>query len=237
VIVSSGAIAAGMSALGPGAAPLRHADAAGGGRGRAAPSHGPRAELLEGEGPPVAQVLLTQHDIVQRSIMSTPATRSKRLLELGAIPIVNENDTVAVEEIRYGDNDRIAALVDQHRPRRPSGVAVRRGRVFTSHPQLAGGEPAHHRRGDHPGTCSALRPCGRSALGPACMASKLEAARIASLSGSGGGHRLSGIAPEPSSMSGGAGTWEHISCQPAPAGGSEAVDRVGSGGSGPHPCR
>ena len=111
VIVSSGAIAAGMSALGlerrPSDMPTLQAAAAVGQR-RLMDLW---AELLESEGPPVAQVLLTQHDIVQRSHYVNARNTLERLLELGTIPIVNENDTVAVEEIRYGDNDRIAALV------------------------------------------------------------------------------------------------------------------------------
>jgi glutamate 5-kinase len=57
------------------------------------------------------QVLLTSHDFAQRSQYLHARRTVQRLLELDVVPIVNENDTVADDEIRYGDNDRIAALV------------------------------------------------------------------------------------------------------------------------------
>lgn len=61
----------------------------------------------------VAQVLLTADDMVRRSHYNNARRTLRRLLELGVLPIVNENDTVATEEIRLGDNDRLAALVCQ----------------------------------------------------------------------------------------------------------------------------
>jgi glutamate 5-kinase len=111
IVVSSGAIAAGMAPLGltrrPGDMPTLQAAAAAG---------QPRlmdlyADLLGEHGVAVAQVLLTAYDIVQRRHYVNARNTMERLLELGAVPVVNENDTVAVEEIRYGDNDRLAALV------------------------------------------------------------------------------------------------------------------------------
>src|SRR4030042_6033874 len=59
----------------------------------------------------VAQVLLTQDDVRDRSRYLNARNPLIPLLHLGVIPIVNENDTVAVEEIRFGDNDQISALV------------------------------------------------------------------------------------------------------------------------------
>jgi glutamate 5-kinase len=70
-------------------------------------------EALEPHGLPVAQVLLTRDDTeVRRRWLNGRATL-ERLLELGAVPVVNENDAVATGEIRYGDNDRLAARVAQ----------------------------------------------------------------------------------------------------------------------------
>ncbi|MCA1830301.1 MAG: glutamate 5-kinase, partial [Actinobacteria bacterium] len=60
---------------------------------------------------PVGQVLLTQDDFVRRKGYLNAHNALERLLALGVVPIVNENDTVAVDEIRFGDNDRLAALV------------------------------------------------------------------------------------------------------------------------------
>jgi len=62
---------------------------------------------------PTAQILVTAHDTeVRRQFLNARATL-RALLDLGALPIVNENDTVATEELRYGDNDRLAARVAQ----------------------------------------------------------------------------------------------------------------------------
>ena len=70
-------------------------------------------EALEPHGLPVAQILLTRDDTeVRRRWLNARAT-VETLLRLGAAPVVNENDTVATEEIRYGDNDRLAARVAQ----------------------------------------------------------------------------------------------------------------------------
>jgi glutamate 5-kinase len=60
---------------------------------------------------PIAQVLLTRSDLVQRSRYLNVYNTFRELLELGVIPIVNENDTVAVEELKFGDNDTLSALV------------------------------------------------------------------------------------------------------------------------------
>jgi glutamate 5-kinase len=59
----------------------------------------------------VGQVLLTADDVVRRAHYRNAARTFERLLNLGVVPVVNENDTVATEEIRFGDNDRLAALV------------------------------------------------------------------------------------------------------------------------------
>jgi glutamate 5-kinase len=114
LIVSSGAIALGRRRLGlTGAKPLdleeKQASAAAG------QSLLMRAweEAFEPHGVGVAQVLLTRDDTeIRRRWLNARAT-VETLLRLGAIPIVNENDTVATEEIRYGDNDRLAARVAQ----------------------------------------------------------------------------------------------------------------------------
>ena len=59
----------------------------------------------------VGQVLLTADDVTRRTHYRNARRTLERLLELGIVPIVNENDTVATHEIRFGDNDRLAALV------------------------------------------------------------------------------------------------------------------------------
>ena len=111
VLVSSGAIAAGLAPLG---LPRRPRDLAtqqaAASVGQLALAHA-YAESFAGHGLVVGQVLLTADDVVRRSHYRNAQRTFTRLLSLGAVPVVNENDTVATEEIRFGDNDRLAALV------------------------------------------------------------------------------------------------------------------------------
>jgi len=69
------------------------------------------ADILAGEGIVAAQVLLTLDDTEERRRYLNARATLKTLLELGAVPVINENDTVATAEIRFGDNDRLAARV------------------------------------------------------------------------------------------------------------------------------
>lgn len=111
VIVSSGAIAAGVEALGLPSRPseltgLQAAAAVGQVR-----LIGTYQEVLAAEGLAVAQILLTRHDTGHRQAYLYACRTLERLLEMGVVPVVNENDTTAVDEIRFGDNDTLAALV------------------------------------------------------------------------------------------------------------------------------
>ena len=113
ILVSSGAIALGRRQLGlpAGPLPLEHKQAAAAvGQIRLAHAY---KELLEDEQTAIAQVLLTLQDSEQRRRYLNARATLSALLELGAIPVINENDTVATAEIRYGDNDRLAARVAQ----------------------------------------------------------------------------------------------------------------------------
>jgi glutamate 5-kinase len=111
VLVSSGAVAAGMGLLGlerrPVDLPTLQAAAAVG-----------QSELIQayqrvltGHGLTGAQILLSQDDFVRRGRYLNARTTLRRLLELGVLPIINENDAIATEELAYGDNDHLAALV------------------------------------------------------------------------------------------------------------------------------
>ena len=111
ILVSSGAILAGMEALGlterPRDLPLKQATAAVG------QSHLMRAyeEAFQPCGQRVAQILLTREDLRHRGRYLNARNTFFTLLRLGIVPIVNENDTVAVQEIQFGDNDTLSALV------------------------------------------------------------------------------------------------------------------------------
>jgi glutamate 5-kinase len=114
VLVSSGAIALGARRLGlpkGGRASLEDAQAAAA-TGQIILSHC-YSELLAERGLPAAQLLLTLDDLEDRRRFLNASATLSRLLGLGAVPVINENDSVATAEIRFGDNDRLAARVAQ----------------------------------------------------------------------------------------------------------------------------
>jgi len=113
VLVSSGAIALGRRELKLPAGPLAlpHAQAAAA-VGQITLAHIYK-ELFAAAGVTVAQILLTLEDSERRRRYLNARATLSELLELGALPVINENDTVATTEIRYGDNDRLAARVAQ----------------------------------------------------------------------------------------------------------------------------
>jgi len=111
ILVTSGAVSAGIGVLGiegrPRTIPQKQAVAAVG-QGRLMHSY---AEAFATHGLTVAQVLLTRDDLRVRARYLNARNTFLAILAYGAVPIVNENDTVAVDEIRFGDNDTLAALV------------------------------------------------------------------------------------------------------------------------------
>lgn len=111
VVVSSGAAAAGRDVLGLTGRPkdietLQACAAA----GQASLTEA-YAEILRESGVPCGQVLLTRRDVMDREAYLNARSTLVRLLELGAVPVVNENDTVSVAELAFGDNDMLGALV------------------------------------------------------------------------------------------------------------------------------
>ena len=111
LIVSSGAIVSGLEKLGlrdkPKSLPEKQAAAAVG-QSRLMWAY---EKSFEAKGLKVAQVLLTRDDLTDRRRFLNSRNTLAALLDLGVIPVINENDTVAVEEIRFGDNDNLAGLV------------------------------------------------------------------------------------------------------------------------------
>ncbi len=183
VVVSSGAVAAGVAALGLAARPtdVRTLQAlAAAGQPRLMRSWD---AALAAHGLVPAQALLVPHDFIDRRQYLHARRTLTRLLELGTVPIINENDAIASDETRYGDNDRIAALVAHNIGAAVMVLLTDLDGLYTADPrvnedaQLIGRVPA-----DDP--LLAIR-AGRtgSARGSGGMASKLEAARIASWSG------------------------------------------------------
>ena len=112
IIVSSGAIACGLERLGmsgkrPDDMPTLQA-AASVGQGLFVSAYG---DAFERRGMLTSLVLITRRDTADRTAYLHARDTLERLLELGVVPVVNENDTVSVEQIRFGDNDTLAALV------------------------------------------------------------------------------------------------------------------------------
>jgi glutamate 5-kinase len=111
ILVSSGSIALGRGVLelGTGALALEKSQAAAAvGQIRLARAY---EEVLQPHGIKTAQVLMTLEDSVDRRRYLNSRATLEQLLSLGVVPIVNENDTIATDEIRFGDNDRLAAQI------------------------------------------------------------------------------------------------------------------------------
>lgn len=185
IIVSSGAIALGSRQLGlskGGRATLEDAQAAAAvGQIALARAWG---DALAALGTNAAQVLLTLGDLEDRRRYLNAAATLDRLLMLGVVPVVNENDTVATEEIRFGDNDRLAARVAQ--------AAGAQGLILLSDVDgLYTGDPARDAQARRIPIVEALDDTHRamasaasaSGMGSGGMATKIAAAEIAGHAG------------------------------------------------------
>ncbi len=185
ILVSSGAIAAGLGPLGLAARPsdipsLQAAAAVGQGRLLSRYSH-----LLKAGGLVSAQLLLTRYDFMNRQHYVNARNTVDRLLALGVVPIVNENDTVAVDEIRFGDNDRLAALVANLVRAKTLALLTDARGVHTDDPRRVPDAPVIDEV-DRITPELERRAGGRgSTLGSGGMASKIAAAWVATFSGVG----------------------------------------------------
>jgi len=183
-VVSSGAIALGARRLGltkGGRASLEDAQAAAA-TGQIALSQ-VWAEVLGAEGLTAAQILVTLDDLEHRRRYLNAAATLDRLLGLGVVPVINENDSVATEEIRFGDNDRLAARVAQAAG--AGGVILLSDidGLYDKNPALPGANHiARVERID--GAIEAMADTGSaSGMGSGGMVSKISAARIANAAG------------------------------------------------------
>lgn len=183
LLVSSGAVSAGVAALGLATRPtdvvtLQAISAAG--QSRLMETYN---RSLGRHGLVAAQVLLVPHDFVDRRQYLHARRTLVRLLELGCIPIVNENDAIASDEIRYGDNDRIAALVAHNVAADVLVLLTDTPGLYTADPRTdAAAELVSVVAADDPLLSVAATASG-SRRGSGGMASKLSAARMASWSG------------------------------------------------------
>jgi glutamate 5-kinase len=183
VLVVSGAIAAGMPALG---LTVRPTDV-GTLQALAAVGQPRLVERLNGifstYGIVGGQVLLTPYDFVQRSQYLHARETLQRLLDLGVVPIVNENDTVADDAIRYGDNDRLAALVSHLLHADALVMLTDTAGLFTADPRHDEGASLIEEIVEVDEALEQVAGGAGTARGSGGMASKLAAAKIASWSG------------------------------------------------------
>jgi glutamate 5-kinase len=182
VLVSSGAIAAGIAPLGLKARPRDLATqqaAAGVGQLLLVERY---AASFARHGLTVGQVLLTADDLHRRGSYRNAVRTLERMLALGVIPIVNENDTVATHEIRFGDNDRLAALVAHLVQAEALVLLSDIDGLYTSDPRKPGAVLVPEVAAD-----ADLEVIGiggsHSPVGTGGMATKLDAARIATGAG------------------------------------------------------
>ncbi len=177
-VVSSGAIALGLPRLGLSRRPrsmpkLQAASALGQARLQAA-----WEEALGREGVPAAQILLTAVDVAERSTYVNARNALNALFALGAVPVVNENDATATDEISFGDNDALAAQV----------AVLARARLLVLLTEVEGvlsrapGKPGAHLISDGSMARNAVLG-GASPLGKGGMRSKVLAAEVAAAAG------------------------------------------------------
>ena len=184
IVVSSGAIALGARRLGldkGGRGSLADAQAAAA-VGQIALS-GLWAELLGAHGLTAAQLLLTLEDLEDRRRYLNVTATLGRLLDAGAVPVINENDSVATQEIRFGDNDRLAARVAQ--AARASAVLLLSDvdGLYDRHPAEPGAQLLPVVKGVTAEIRAMASPLSGSGMGSGGMVSKLQAAEIAEMAG------------------------------------------------------
>lgn len=184
ILVSSGAIALGARKLGlraGGRATLEDAQAA------AAVGQillaGLWAELLAGHGLMAAQILVTLDDFEDRRRWLNASATLDRLLQLGVVPVLNENDSVATEEIRFGDNDRLAARVAQAAQAQAVVLLSDVAGLYTANPARSPDAELIARVEDIEAVRHLADSSSASGMGSGGMAAKIEAARIAVAAG------------------------------------------------------
>lgn len=183
VLVSSGAIAAGLSPLGLKVRPKDLATqqaAASVGQGLLIAQY---SEKFKAHGVISSQVLLTTEDVIRRSHYANAQQTLTKLLSLGVIPIINENDTVGTQEIRFGDNDRLAALVALLIQADLLVLVSDIDALYDAPPKQAGAKPIRYVAQISDIESVELGGAGSAGVGSGGMVTKVEAARIATGAG------------------------------------------------------
>ncbi|WP_347301981.1 glutamate 5-kinase [Croceibacterium sp. TMG7-5b_MA50] len=184
ILVGSGAVALGAAKLG-----LPH-----GGRGSLADAQASAAvgqialaglwsNLLAEHGLVAAQLLLTVDDLEDRRRYLNASATLGRLLKAGAVPVINENDSVATQEIRFGDNDRLAARVAQAANAQVVMLLSDVDGLYDRHPKEPDAALVPRIKGVTPAVQAMASGDSGSGMGSGGMSSKLIAAKIATRAG------------------------------------------------------
>jgi glutamate 5-kinase len=183
LLVSSGAIAAGMAPLGLRKRPRDLATqqaAASVGQGLLIARY---TEAFAAHGLGTGQVLLTADDLMRRGHYRNAQRTLDRLLELGMVPVINENDTVATDEIRFGDNDRLAALV-AHVTRASALILLSDvDGLYDGDPRKGGARRIEIVAGPEDVAHVRAGKTGEGGIGRGGMSTKVESAQIATAAG------------------------------------------------------
>lgn len=182
ILVSSGAISAGLAPLGLTKRPTQLSSqqaAASVGQGLLMARY---TEAFGKHGVTVSQVLLTVEDLMRRTTHVNANRAMERLLNFGVVPIVNENDTVASHEIRFGDNDRLAALV-AHLVKADALILLSDVDALYDGPPSEGAVRIPEVTGMQDLEDVRIGKVGGAGVGTGGMATKVEAATIAAQSG------------------------------------------------------
>jgi glutamate 5-kinase len=183
VVVSSGAVAAGMSQLGWSRRPEALHEL------QAAAAVGQMSLIqayetaFQAHGLHTAQILLTHDDLSSRQRYLNARTTLATLLQLGVVPIINENDTVATDEIRLGDNDTLAALVTNLVGAELMLLLTDQAGLFDADPRLHPTAQLLSEASAHDARLEGLAGGSISGLGRGGMQTKVRAARLAARSG------------------------------------------------------
>jgi glutamate 5-kinase len=183
VLVSSGAIAEGMARLGWSKRPDRidelQAAAAVGQMGLIQAYESSFERFSRG----TAQILLDHDDLANRQRYLNARGVLKKLMELGVVPIVNENDTVVTDEIRFGDNDSLAALVANLIDADLLVILTDKDGLYSANPDQDASAKLVSQAQANDDSLDALAGDSLSGLGRGGMVTKLQAARLAARSG------------------------------------------------------
>ena len=183
VLVSSGAIAAGLAPLGLTSRPKDLATqqaAASVGQGLLIARY---TESFKRHGVIASQVLLTIEDVIRRSHYQNAQRTLFRLLQLGVVPVINENDSVGTQEIRMGDNDRLAALVSHLIGADLLVLVSDIDALYDAPPTQAGAKRVADVASVKALSDVEVGGVGSSGVGSGGMVTKIEAARIATGAG------------------------------------------------------